>query len=352
MMLRKTSVLTVILLVGILSSCQSSTSQSTLSISYPSYYNSKFDFTAIFGSKRKLAEYQIERNYRTVESSAFAGTILNPANYLEDLEADVFYRPEESETSEEPIDYTDEVLEFIDFQTTLGDFVDALAPGPLSQDDTDQLLGMLNANDDVINQYDETYLETILYHDFFDGYYYAYNNSHKIENKTYTRYADNILNADGQGIIYYQDGFDFSYTLTEQIWATGFKIYDMRDETFPAGSTKAEDYRRTSDRVSGNLKLAIQTGGGSRTQRFIANRLEELQPFIDPLSPTYSTNYSYSITAEKFEDNLVLTYQSHIDEHFDRNSELIYEMDIVYDATIEGGVVTNATMAQVYWKNL
>ena len=351
-MILKKGFLIITLLSSLFNACQRPSQESIYSQPDPSYYNPNYDFNPIFGTRRKLAQYEIERTYMMVAAGDFSGTLLNPANYPEDTEADVFYRPEPSSEVTEPVDYSDEEIAFAGFDSTLGDFISTLAEGQLSEADLDELMSLLDSNDDIVNSYDQEYLETILYHDFFNGAYYGFNNSHRIETKTMTRYDNHIVNGAGTGIIYYQDGYDHSYTLDEQTRATGFKIYEMRDETFPQGSTSAEDYKRTSDRVEGNFKQALQVAGGGRTIRFINDRIDEFTPFMNPSLVTYNANYSYELTAVKASESVSLMLECHIGEHIDGDGEPVYEMELTYEAVIENGIVGRAHMSQTYWKNL
>ena len=344
-----------LMLAPMMFSC-ASTSYPINSSSNPSYSSPYFDFNPFFDGKRKLAEYRFERTFEHIEAGNFGGTLLNPRNYPEDTSTTPHYRSEiiedENSSSTEPIDYSEEPIVFDGFKSVIADTITTFNHGQLGDTDIEELLVILNQNDDFANKQTTTFNETILHHGFFNDPYYAFNNSHKIETKSLTRYDNDIVHGTGEGTIYYQDGFKHDYTLVEQIRATGFLIYEMRDETFPSGSTSAKDYKRTSIRVAGNYQSALGLGGGARMQRFIERRIEEYGPFTDPESATYSPYYQYSITGYKGENETTLTFQLHIEQHVGTNNANVYEMQLVFGVTIEDGFITSERSHQVYWANL
>jgi len=334
----------------------SSISYSIYPSSDPSYHSDDFDFNPVFGTKRKLAEYRFEREFSHIDAGNFLGTQLNPRNYPEDETVEPFYRPEiiesEDSSSIEPVDYSDETIEFDEFNPILSDTISPFSEGELSETDIDTLLSVLDQNDDYANKQDTTFYETILHNDYFGGAYYAYNNSHKIETKSLIRYDDAIVSGTGSGIIYYQDGFNHEYTLVEQIRATGFYIYEMRDETFSSGSTNARDYKRTSQRIEGNFKSALGLGAGSRMLRFINRRFEEYGQFLDPESETYSPYYQYSLTGTKDAEATILTFDLHIDEHVSSEPKDVYETELRYQISIVDGFIALEQSSQIFWVNL
>jgi hypothetical protein len=343
------------MIIVLASSCESSGSLSWYSYSYPSYETSLFDFNPIFGSKRKLAEYFITRDFSQVEAGIYDGVLLNPANYPEDEEADPYYRinqEEETSSSVEPIDYSDEVIEFAPQNYELANLIDSFTDGELDSDDIDSIINSLDINDDFINHQTIEFESIILYHDFFNGQYYAFNNNYEVENRSLTRYENDIIAGSGNATILYQDGFSHSYTIEEQILATGFKIYEMRDETFPPGSTLAEDYKITSNRVSGNYKQALTLGGGGRAIRFISERIEEYETAKSESSEQFASMYSYQLDGSKQGDEVSLVFTSHIDQHIDETNSDVYEMDLSYEITIEGGILTRIASHQTYWSNI
>ncbi|HOJ44604.1 MAG TPA: hypothetical protein PK340_01015 [Bacilli bacterium] len=345
----------ILMVAPFLVACDTS-SYSVYPSSNPSYSSPDFDFNPIFGTKRKLAEYRVEREFEHVDEGMFDGTLLNPRNYPEDTTVVPHYRPEvdEEQTSStlEPIDYSDELITFRSFDSILSDTIAGLSLGELSDTQIDALLSVLDGNDDYINKQTTTYYETILHNDFLNDAYNGYNNSHKIETKQLVRYDDAIVHGTGSGIIYYQDGFNHEYTLVEQIRATGFLIYEMRDETFPSGSTSARDYKRTSTRVAGNYQAALGLGGGARMKRFLQRRYEEYSQFTDPESETYSPYYSYSITGEKTEQMTTIAFDLHIDQHVSSEPKDVYEMDLHYEISIVDGLIVSEHSSQVFWANL
>ncbi len=333
------------------SGCASSDT-SLYSISYPSYETSLFDFNPIVGDRRKLAEYSLDRTFDITTPGDYEGTLLNPANYAEDENAEVFYRPDESELPPEPSDMSEETISFSGHDDTLALLIDSFNVGILSTAEIESLLEVVDSNDDEINHYEATYAETILYHDFLEGPYYGYKNQHKTEIKNVTRYDNAIVHGTGTGHIIYQDGYEQDYALAEQIRATGYKIYEMRDETYPTGSTLARDYKRTSDRITGNFKDALQVGGGGRAKRFIADQTETYTPFVDTESLTFNPAYSFEVTAEKRIDDTILTFSVHIDQHIDSEGEDVYEMELNYEVVIVSGVIDAHHLVQTYWAAL
>lgn len=341
--------------VPLLLACDTS-SYAVYPSSDPSYSSPDFDFNPIFGTKRKLAEYRFEREFDHVSPGVFMGTLLNPRNYPEDTTVVPHYRPEvdeqENSSSAEPIDYSDEIISFKGFDSILSDTINAFSEGELSNTQLETLLAVLDQNDDYVNKQTTTYYETILHNDFFSGAYFGYNNSHKIETKQVIRYDDALVHGSGSGIIYYQDGFNHEYTLLEQIRATGFLIYEMRDETFPSGSTSARDYKRTSQRVEGNYKAALGLGGGARMLRFIERSIDEYGAFTDPESETYSPYYSYSISGLKTAEETTVAFDLHIDQHVSSEPKDVYEMELRYEITIVNGLIVSENSSQVFWANI
>lgn len=340
------------LFIAFLSSCTSSVTISFYSFSYPSYTSPAFDFNPIFGTKRKLSEYEITRSFGLVESTLFEGPVLNPQNYAEDETGDPYYREDESSIVAEPIDYSEEEIIFEGQNNILHDFLETRQGGSLSEVEITELFDILDQNDEIINHQEVVSSETILYHGFLDGQQYSYNNYHKIEQRELTRFDNDIIDGSGSGIVYFQDGFEHEYTLTEQIQATGFKVYEIRDETFPSGSTSAFDYKISSMRQPGMFKQALTMGGGGRAKRFITDTLEIYAPYLDYESDDFSEYYSYDITSEKTEEKTTVTFTLQIDQHLEAETKMVYEMDLIYEIIIEDGIVTTIHAHQVTWANL
>jgi hypothetical protein len=339
-----------ILLISALSSCQSSASASFYSLSYPSYENSDFDFSYAYGDKRKLAEYQLHREYYEETPEAFTGTLLNPANYPEDEETDAFYQPTGSYDEQ---DLSEELIEFAPYQVGLADLIDGFPDGEITDSlDLETILDNAGLNDSIITRQEIYHEETALYHDYENGPYYAFNNFHKEETTTLRRYTDPLLSGAGLGIIEYQDGFDDSYSFNEQIRATGYYIYEMHDETFPAGSTSAADYKITTPRVPGNYHNALLLGGGGTSARFITGTLELYDELTNPFSEAYNANYSFELYGMKTSSAVTINLETHVLPHYTDEDEEVYGMDLVYEFVIVEGVVTEQSAFQTYWTNL
>ncbi len=338
-----------IALIGALSSCQSSQGFSFFSLSYPSYTNSDFDFDYAYGDKRKLAEYQITREFFEETPILFEGVLLNPANYPEDEDASAFYNPTGSYEAD---DLSDEWIDFPSYQDDLATLIEGLPEGDITDPEVLQsVLDQSGSNDALIVRQEIDYEETALYHDYENGVYYAFNNFHKTETMTLRRYADPLVSGSGSGQIEYQDGFDDAYTVTEQIRANGYFIYEMRDETFPPGSTSAVDYKITTPRVPGNYMAALLIGGGGAAARFIGELTTMYDQLSYPESETYNPNYAYELSGIKTASDFIMSLQAHVEPHYDEADEEVYGMDLDYEFTIADGIVAQVTAHQVYWAN-
>ncbi len=338
-----------IALIGALSSCQSSQGYSFFSLSYPSYTNSDFDFDYAYGDKRKLAEYQITREYFEDTLTTFDGVLLNPANYPEDEDSSTYYSPT---SSYDALDLSDEWIEFPPYQDDLAALIEGLPEGAINDLEVLQsVLDQSSSNDSLIVRQAIDYEETSLYHDYENGDYYAFNNFHKTETMTLRRYADPLVSGSGSGHIEYQDGFDDEYTVAEQIRANGYFIYEMRDETFPPGSTSAVDYKITTPRVAGNYLSALLIGGGGAASRFINELMTLYDNLSNPDSETYNPHYAYELSGIKTASDFVMSLQAHVEPHYDDADEEVYGMDLDYEFTIVEGIVTQVMAHQVYWTN-
>ncbi len=342
-----------LLITSFLSGCSTS-NISFYSTSNPSYWSPYFDFNPVFGKQRKLSEFYILRTYHVGEESNFDGTLLNPRNYEDDGEVP-FYRSSElsdSSSSHMPIDYSDEVIEFMGHDATLANLIATYNVGALSPVQIDDLLNNLATNDDIVNFEEIDFTETIYYHDFFSGPYYAYNNYHKIENVQSSRYDNQIVHGTGTGTIYYQDGFVDEYSLVEQIRSDGYFIYEMRDETYPDTSNRETDYKRVSPRTDGNFKDALRLGGGGRALRWLDKRAENYGPYIDGTKPGYQNFYALSLTATKTTISTNITYHLQVSQHIGENNTAVYNMDLLYIVTITNGIVSSIEQLQTYSVNL
>jgi hypothetical protein len=337
------------MMIGALSSCQSAADYSFYSLSYPSYTNSDFDFDYAYGDKRKLAEYEIRREYFTDTPVAFDGVWLNPANYNEDEETDTFYHPTGSYDSQ---DLSEETIEFLPYRDDLAELIEGFPNGEITdRTDLEAILDQAGTNDATIVRQEIEYEETALYHDYESGPYYAFNNFHKVETMTLRRYLDPLVSGTGGGHIEYQDGFDESYSAIEQIRATGYFVYEMRDETFPPGSTSASDYKITTPRVIGNYHDALLLGGGASSARFIAETLATYDELMNPLSESYNSNYAYVLSGTKTDDDLVIKLENQVQPHVNDLDEEVYGLDLAYEFTIVDGIVIELTAHQTYWTN-
>lgn len=347
--------LTIILLTSF-SSCDSLNSSSLTNNSSTSSWSNTYSDTHLESSPipegpffnfdnqddrgRILAQYIIERNFDYEEVEDYNGTHLNPDNYKEDKEKEVWYREDDVEVG----DYQDEIIEYHPYNPALKDLIDNYANGILNNREIEAIYALIDSNDDVINKVNQTYDELRLHHDVYFNEYYIFNNYYRHEDTTLIRYPNLIKVGEIIGSVLYQDNFYESFTAESQTIATPSTIIAMVDETFPPGSTNAVDYKTLTIRTPGNFKKALNLGAGINAKTWLDKHFEEYDKF-----QLTNNNYAYFVEGVKTSEQTSLSYHFRVKQHIDNTNTLQWEMDIDYTLYIEEGIVRKVEIAQKYW---
>jgi hypothetical protein len=148
--------------------------------------------------------------------------------------------------------------------------------------------------DEVFHQAQRLSRERNLSFDTLEGSYYAFNNYIREESIILQRYQTPMIYGEGEILITFQTGFELRPTVIEQISADSQYIYQLRDETFPAGFFGAVDRKISTMRIAGNFKQAMTIG----PIRLILDRFIQAEKAYRPLQTDGAPSYEIRLQTD------------------------------------------------------
>jgi hypothetical protein len=247
-------------------------------------------FDKVVDGKILLKETITNWTFLPGESKEFTGTALLPINYRNEM-VSVPYEGLNADLG----DFSDETISFNTQPPSINALLSQYAsPQILNEAQTLTLLSTMLVTDEVFHQAQRLSRERNLSFDTLEGSYYAFNNYIREESIILQRYQTPMIYGEGEILITFQTGFELRPTVIEQISADSQYIYQLRDETFPAGFFGAVDRKISTMRIAGNFKQAMAIG----PIRLILDRFIQAEKAYRPLQTDGAPSYEIRLQTD------------------------------------------------------